>query len=89
MFTERPIRVIHDLGKSGEVTAIAFSPDGKLVAFGNPDGITLAEPVTGKDVLRFDANMIEPIARLAFTANESHRRVIIVPARAGIHTTRE
>lgn len=53
------------------VTAIAFSPDGRLLAIGQTNGIGLYDPATGKEVAPFKSTPA-PVPSLAFTPDSRH-----------------
>jgi RNA polymerase sigma factor (sigma-70 family) len=55
-----------DHPRKGFVNAVAFSPDGKLLASGSWDCILLSDPATGKELGRCEAKM-ESVNGLAFT----------------------
>lgn len=59
------IHGIHDPEKNS-AGAVAFSPDGKMVAWGSWDRITLSDPVTGKQLGRLAAK-VQSVLGLGFT----------------------
>ena len=69
MATGNVIRTIYELPKPDVKTyvrAIAFAPNGKMLAFGFMDTIILADPATGKKLGQLEAKMGQ-VTDLAFT----------------------
>jgi WD40 repeat protein len=54
-----------------DVHTIAFSPDGRLLAFGQRNGIRIYDPVSGKDAAPFKQTMA-PVPALAFSPDSRH-----------------
>jgi len=54
-----------------DVNTIAFTPDGRLLAIGQRNGIRIYDPVSGKDAAPFKQTMA-PVPALAFSPDSRH-----------------
>ncbi len=64
--TGKMLNAFHDAGKSSAF-AVAFSQDGRTLAVGRWDQITLYDSASGKELIRFDDAKMHSITDLRFT----------------------